>query len=683
MLEHRKIRKPRLSIHLQCIALILVLIKIVRSSQPGENLLYNENLESDNNNLPFSEGRNNYSEIANNLVNTFIKLNMDMKNRKELDEQMAFRLGQESAPDGQTKNTHAFTPAHASKAPFNLKTREEIEDERIIAKSLASLSTHPFKAIEKCDVCCACRNSALVGSVGSGRKSACSKRVLVEIQEILKIVFKDHVSAVGTGESSLLNQLFSRALPESCSFTNNIVRRIILIPDSHIVLKTYLIILLDSILMDLCNSYHCPLCRSLYSEPGFMMYRVVRAANVFTKSRDVRGLFGMERLEHSLSSIEEARRLLVSLSGMFDLIKINSEMRGIYTNVITRDITRGPSKMETVSELLTYMLGLTIVLNSSDSIYYFLVNLDSANLTGSNLIPIPNVYNMSTHIYDTLGAIGINDKNIANIIRQYNSAAGSNAHIMQDGIIKTLQSAGLFMQSPANVKVKLAQPLSLFSTPNPMSFAGAHTNYMPNQMLNLPNVAINNPQVNYISSMQHNVPLPAFSEVYTYHPTLKKGLYNSQKDEKVKTLAQKIDSAINSSGASAAAAQQKGAKSVNFPDKNFSRFVPNAQNYSGQAPVQVPTAAPRQIKVPVRIEAQIPAQMTIPASPQQMPVHQAQMSHSVPVNYRVLSVPAGSAPYLGPSLQKSNVVTPGVTYASVLHNTSPTARAPMATYGHH
>lgn len=407
----------------------------------------------------------NESEIARHLVNSLVELQKNKDTFEELSRQANIRA-QKEADSARREEPHSKAYS-SSNTPR--KSSEEEDDEKVVSDSLVRLSVNKFKQVKVCGVCCACRNSLSFNVSGGDLNPTagsphCSRLILNELESILDKKFSNIPSTGTENGSEVLNSLFSGNGLANGFLSTDIVKRIVAIPNTHSILKTYLIVLLDSVLIDMCNTYNCDLCRALYAREGFIVYRVVRAANIFSRNRDMTRSFGIERIRNSLQSADEVRRLLVSLDTIFTLIKLNTGIQNMVSNTFNRtaiDPVQKNLKVEEVCNILLHMLGLTVVLNTHDYTYYFMQPSNQLGSSSNKLIPIPNAYNMSTVIYDILGETGINEKNIIDLISQYNIKQGSRAYIPQDTVLTALQMGGLPMHQQARINLNVGIPVQI------------------------------------------------------------------------------------------------------------------------------------------------------------------------------------------------------------------------------
>ncbi|KAI5167572.1 hypothetical protein NEIRO03_2095 [Nematocida sp. AWRm78] len=417
----------------------------------------------------------NNSDIADNIVKSFMELHKEFKNRNELTGQLSRQLNAEGATIINSKY-----PQPEIRSSQNTSTVES-EDEKIIKNSLALLAGN-FLRVDNCRVCCTCtqRSSGVVGGIKSN--SRCCKQFIDEIERILN---KHCTPAINGGNANtpdgIINSLFNRNNVGRFA-VSDIVKRIVDIPATHAVLKTYLIVLLDSILMDMCNRYDCDMCRALYQGNGFMIYRVVRAVSQHTQERESLSLSGgMPMLMRNLGSLEEVHQLLLALNSVFTLVNLNTSAFNIFNNnafiVGNKTLNEATKPAEVLSRVLQNVLGLSVVLNIADGIgtYCFMQQ-------NGGLIPIPNIYNMSTMVYDAVRTAGVNTTNIIQYIRDY---TGGNSEVEQR-VLHTLQSGGVWLDStinaqanlelthqiPITIKIK-SDPSSLVNSPK--SFSTAQT----------------------------------------------------------------------------------------------------------------------------------------------------------------------------------------------------------------
>ncbi|EIJ89752.1 uncharacterized protein NEPG_00710 [Nematocida parisii ERTm1] len=386
----------------------------------------------------------NNSDIADNIVKSFMEMHKELKNRNELTGQLSRQLNAEGAT---TINSKYPQPEIR---PSQSTSTVESEDEKIIKNSLALLAGN-FLRVDNCRVCCTCIqiSSGMIGGIKSS--SRCCKQFIDEIERILN----EHCTPAINGENAntpdgIINRLFNKNNIGGF-VVSDIVKRIVDIPATRTMLKTYLIVLLDSILMDMCNRYDCDMCRALYQGNGFMIYRVVRAVSQHTQERESLSLNGgMSMLMRNLGSLEEVHQLLLALNSVFTLVNLNTSAFNIFNNnafiVRNKTLNETIKPAEVLSKVLQNVLGLSVVLNIANGIgvYCFMQQ-------NGGLIPIPNIYNMSTMVYDAVKTAGVNTTNIIQYIREY---TGGNSEVEQ-GVLHTLQSSGVWLDSTINAQANL------------------------------------------------------------------------------------------------------------------------------------------------------------------------------------------------------------------------------------
>lgn len=428
------------------------------------------------------------SEIAKNLISSVIQANEEeIAKREELAEELVSQTVRE------TKQPRRVVIN-------SLKGMAVEDDEKIITSSLANLSTS-FLTSTNCGICCNCRNSVLLARSGVNPGGLhCTQYILNEIERILDTYCSSRAAAepMVEDESRVLSGIFGKSAGVSFSISD-LTKRIVEISADHMVLKCYLIILLDSTLIDLCNSYSCDLCRSLYASNSFGVYRVVRAVNAHTKYREmgVGNMPGLQRIRTALKSVQDVRNLLMTLERIFGLVEINSSMYNLMKQTIGGMNPAAVYNMRTepITKALLSMFDLAVVLNATDNIYYFM-QPDGA------LIPIPNVYNMSTMVYDRVAATSVNTNNLLNYVSTYVGDTYSSKQ-QQEQLLNTLRNGGISLRKGGNVQVKVTHTIPAV-VEEPM-FAPQFTAPVISQF-SVPQYQPSVPQVNTLSSGLSSMP---------------------------------------------------------------------------------------------------------------------------------------------------------------------------------
>ncbi|KAI5160337.1 hypothetical protein NEAUS03_1091 [Nematocida ausubeli] len=505
----------------------------VISSEPDYNEIANE--------------LTNNSNIAQNLLSAFMQVHADLKEKNNLTHQLSQQIADTPAyaigaqPQQQpvqqpivyvtreqpnVYNDVEPEESYSRRRTSRSKPRSVLRDHEIVKNSLATLTGGFIRGDTDCRLCCSCTQKAIgnvIGSSNSGKQ--CNKYILDEIERVLDAHFGDQEKVDGVQKvSSLLNGLFAQQAPSEYSITD-IAKRISKIPAKHQEVKMYLVVLLDSILMDLCNSYNCLVCRALYKHEGFLVYRVIRALSLHTPDAMARGTAGIRRITSTLSSTEEVGRLVNTLENVLTLTNLNSSLFDNFKNSLGNiNPMRAESFSNKVSELsniLLNMLGITIVLERSTLMYRFMLH-------GKKTVAIPSSYNAdNSNLYNMLRTTRVDPNNVLRVVR----TTGENNIGLQSGFIQSLKKSGLNFLQPSDAEIRITQTI-------PISIAA--------QQIRVPAAPVHPQGVVYSSPANDNP--------------------DCQKKTKISGMAKEIASLIDTSSAVTSSSPKKGIlkRSVRF-----------------------------------------------------------------------------------------------------------------------
>ncbi|KAI5180313.1 hypothetical protein NEOKW01_0617 [Nematocida sp. AWRm80] len=212
-----------------------------------------------------STSTNRNSNISDKELNTILKTALEEKMQRDaIKEQMCReKLARMSSnlPAGRSiKKTNSAQFKSILKA-----NNKELED--TVFKDFSARAQKIYLLHSRCNSCCMCRMN---------RGHICGTTMINTIIEVLDIYFPINNSSVSTSINSGIQKYLNIATGTHV----DVIYRIINMPNDLDTLKAVFLLSLDGFIDAQCNRIDCTLCKSLYSQACFCIYKGIR--NVYS-----------------------------------------------------------------------------------------------------------------------------------------------------------------------------------------------------------------------------------------------------------------------------------------------------------------------------------------------------------------------------------------------------------------